>query len=155
MHLAQVNVSRLTFDHDSPAAHRFVAAVSEVNALAEASPGFVWRYRAAGGGHVSFADAIGDPRLVLNLSVWQTYEQLHDFTYRTVHRGLLRHRAIWFDQVPGPSTALWWVPVGEEPTPEHALVRLQYLRRYGPSPRAFGVLRRFDESGRPVRRRVL
>jgi hypothetical protein len=33
---------------------------------------------------------------------------------------------------------MWWVPVGHEPTPEEAMVRLADLVEHGPSERAFG-----------------
>jgi hypothetical protein len=36
------------------------------------------------------------------------------------------------------------------PTAEEALRLLTVLRRYGPSPRAFPLRRRFDPDGRPV-----
>jgi hypothetical protein len=89
------------------------------------------------------------------LSVWQTYQHLHEFTYRSAHMHYLRRRNEWFDEIQGPVTALWWTPHGHRPTPTQALARLRYLRRYGPSPQAFTVRARFDPTGRrepsPVR----
>ena len=41
--LAQLNVARLVAPIDSPELADFVARLDEINALAEASPGFVWR----------------------------------------------------------------------------------------------------------------
>lgn len=41
--LAQMNISRLLEPVDSPRLQPFVARLAEVNALAEASPGFIWR----------------------------------------------------------------------------------------------------------------
>lgn len=147
MRLAQVNVARLRWDLDSPHLAGFVSAVDGVNLLAEASPGFVWRLRAAHG-PVPLAD--GDPRLVVNVSVWQTYEHLHAFTYRSRHGGLVRRRAEWFRPTPPPYVALWWVADGVEPAMADALRRLEFLRRHGPTPQAFGVRRRFTPDGRPV-----
>lgn len=143
-------MARLRADLGSPQVAGFVAALDGINLLAEASQGFVWRLRAAHG-PVSTAD--GDPRLVVNLSVWESYEDLHEFVYRSRHGGLVRRRAAWFEPVPQPSTALWWVPAGTEPDLADGVRRLEYLRRYGPSPQAFTVRRRFDPEGRPVRPR--
>ena len=126
----------------------FVAALDGVNRLAERSPGFVWRH-ASGLGHAGVTD--DDPLLVINVSVWRSYQSLHDFTYRTRHGHYVRRRREWFDRVPQPSTVLWWVDTGETPTPDEALARLRLLRRYGPQPQAFGVRSRFHPDGRPER----
>jgi hypothetical protein len=146
--LAQVNLARLRFPLESEPVAEFVAALGRVNALADAAPGFIWRHRSDDGGHVSVADASGDPLLIINLSVWQGYQQLHDFTYRSLHMHYLRRRAEWFDKIETPATALWWVAAGDRPTPPEALARLRHLRRYGPTPQAFTVRTRFDPAGR-------
>ena len=146
MRLAQVNVARLRWDLDSPRLAAFVAAVDGVNLLAEASPGFVWRLRAA---HGPVPTADGDARLVVNVSVWETYAHLHAFVYRSRHGGLVRRRAAWFEPTPPPYVALWWVADDAEPTMAEALRRLDLLRRYGPTAQAFGVRRRFGPDGRP------
>lgn len=151
MRLAQVNVARLRWDLDSPQLAAFVAAVDGVNLLAEASPGFAWRLRASHGrGPVPLAE--DDDRLVVNVSVWASYEHLHAFVYRSRHGGLVRRRASWFEPTPPPYAALWWVADDVEPTMADALRRLDHLRRYGPSPQAFGVRRRFGPDGRPAPR---
>ncbi len=48
-HLAQVNVSRLLAPLNSPLLADFVAALDEVNAEADRSPGFVWRLQTEDG----------------------------------------------------------------------------------------------------------
>jgi len=47
--LAQVNVGRLVAPLDSPLIADFVAALDPVNAMADASPGFVWRLQTEDG----------------------------------------------------------------------------------------------------------
>jgi hypothetical protein len=89
--------------------------------------------------------------MVINLSVWASYEALHAFTYRSAHGAFVKRRAEWFAAAQTPSTALWWVTQGTRPTVDEALRRLAVLRRYGPSPRAFGVRRRYGPDGRPIR----
>jgi len=47
-HLAQVNISRLLAPIDDPLIANFKAALDPINALAESSPGFVWRLKSDG-----------------------------------------------------------------------------------------------------------
>ena len=148
MQLAQVNVARLRADADSRMVGGFVGALEGMNRIADASPGFVWRLPPAEGHAFT---AVGDGRDVVNLSVWASYEDLHAFVYRSLHGGFVRRRKEWFEVVEQPSTALWWVTPGKRPTADHALKRLAMLRREGPSPRAFGLRRRFTPDGRPDR----
>jgi hypothetical protein len=146
MQLAQVNLARLRFPLDSPGAREFVAAVDRINRLAEHSAGFVWRYR-TGEVHPSAAEETGDPLMVVNLSVWQSYAHLHAYVYRSAHGHFVRRRYEWFERIATPATALWWVPAGHRPTPAEALTRLAYLRTYGPTAKAFTVRCRFTPSG--------
>lgn len=132
--LAQANLSRLRYPPDAPEAAEFIAALDRVNWLAERSRGFVWRHR-ADCGHISLADTTGDPLLIINLSVWRSYQSLHEFIYRSAHGHYVRRRREWFDSIIQPSTVLWWLPAGSYPTPSEALARLEYLRRYGPTSR--------------------
>jgi hypothetical protein len=60
------------------------------------------------------------------------------------HGGFVRQRSRWFGPTPQPSTALCWVAADERPTVDQALARLRYPRRYGPTPEAFSLRRRFD-----------
>jgi hypothetical protein len=147
--LAQVNVGRLRGPEGSPDVADFFAGLERINALAESSPGFVWRL-AADAGHVYPVGT--DPLFVVNLTVWETYAQLHEFVYRTAHNGFLRRRKEWFERMPSPFTALWWVQAGHDPTVDEAMARLDHLRTHGPTPQAFSLLRQFDADGRPVSR---
>ncbi len=42
-HLAQANIARLLAPIDDPLLAGFVARLDDINALADAAPGFVWR----------------------------------------------------------------------------------------------------------------
>jgi Domain of unknown function (DUF3291) len=150
--LAQVNVARMRGELDSPPMRGFLAALDPVYRMAEESPGFVWRLRDEGGGHAVVARAPGGHLLVVNVSVWRTYEQLHAYVYRSRHGALVKNRDRWFLPTPQPSTALWWIGADERPTLAAATARLAHLRRHGPTPQAFGLRRRFDPAGGPVRR---
>jgi len=52
-----------------------------------------------------------------------------------------------------PRRPLWWVTEDDRPDADAAMLRLEYLRAHGPSPRAFSLRRRFDPAGEPVRPR--
>jgi hypothetical protein len=149
MLLAQINVARMRAAPDSPAMGGFMAAVDPVYRLADRSAGFVWRLPGAGG-HMPTCRDDADGWQVVNVSVWASYEALHDFVYRSGHGGLIRRRSAWFLPTRQPSTALWWLPDDRRPTLEQARARLALLRTEGPSPRAFSLRRRFDPDGRPV-----
>jgi heme-degrading monooxygenase HmoA len=140
--LAQVSTARLRAPVESPAVRGFVVAVDRINRLAERSPGFLWRHQAHDG-------TDDDQRTILNLSVWQSYEHLHAYVYRSEHGAYVRRGAEWFEPLPTPTTALWWVPDGHRPAVDEALARLGYLRRCGPSPRSFSLRHRYDPDGRP------
>jgi hypothetical protein len=147
--LAQVNVALMRAPLDDPVMAGFAHAFDAVARLAEESPGFVWRLPT---GHEVVTDA--DGQQVVNVSVWQTYRNLHGFVYRSVHGRMLLRRQQWFLPTRQPSTALWWLPDGSRPSVEQALARLRHLRTYGPTPLAFSLLRQFTPEGRPVRRAV-
>jgi hypothetical protein len=149
--LAQVNVARPRADLLAPEMAAFLDALYPVNLLAEAAPGFVWRLRSAESHGATTADDEGHLVLV-NVSVWRSYEALHAFVYRSRHGAYVRRRECWFVPTPGPTTALWWVRGEEYPTAEEALRRLRHLRAHGPTPQAFPVRHRFDALGCPTPR---
>jgi hypothetical protein len=148
--LAEANAAEMRFALDDSRMSDFAEAIARVNLLAESAPGFVWRLRGTSG-HVS-ADELLGRNVILNVSVWSDYPSLHAFTYRGMHGQYLSERNRWFLPHGAPHTVLWWVPAGAHPTAEDAVRRLHYLRREGPTARAFTVLRRFDVDGAPAGR---
>jgi hypothetical protein len=145
-HLAQLNVGRLRQPLDAPGSAGFVAGLKPINALADASPGFVWRLTDEGGEDATSLHPNGDD-MIVNLSVWESREALWDFTYRSEHLELLRHRREWFVRVTEPFMVLWWVPAGHVPSVEEALVRLTRLREKGPAPEAFTFREPYGPNG--------
>ncbi|HEY7816818.1 MAG TPA: DUF3291 domain-containing protein, partial [Vicinamibacteria bacterium] len=95
MHLAQVNIARMIDDLDSPVMSGFVARLAEINALADGSPGFVWRLQ-TDQGDATYLRPYDDDRILFNLSVWEDVETLRQYVYRSAHRELLRSRRQWF-----------------------------------------------------------
>lgn len=145
--LAQLNLARLVAPDDSPVVAPFMAALDEVNALAESSPGFVWRFQTEDGNAIAERAFPDDPRMILNFSTWESVDALADYVYRTAHVEFLRRRREWFERLDSVSTVLWWVPLGHRPTTAEALDRLEHLRRHGPTEHAFTLRQRFDAEG--------
>ncbi len=142
-HLAQVNIGRLIAPIDDPLIADFRDNLVRINALADAQPGFVWRLTGAGDDATDIRPIESDPLLAVNLSVWESVEQLAAFAYRTEHRDFVRRRHAWFRPATAAILALWWVPVGERPDPVDAVQRLFHLREHGPTPHAFDFKVRF------------
>ncbi|MFC4565674.1 DUF3291 domain-containing protein [Nocardiopsis mangrovi] len=138
-HLAQVNIGTFIHPLDDPRTAGFADMLAPVNALAEASPGFVWRLVGDGGTDATSLRPYGDgaPDTLINLSVWESMESLWEFTYRTEHIDLLRRRREWFVHMKEVHAALWWVPAGHLPTVGEAVERLALLRGGGPTAEAF------------------
>ena len=135
-HLAQVNIGRVRAPMDDPLMAGFVARLDDINALADGSPGFVWRLQTEDGNATALRP-YDDDRILVNLSVWETPEQLRDFVYRSAHTEVMRQRKAWFERFSGMYYALWWVPAGHIPSVGEAKERLEHLRAYGESPHAF------------------
>ena len=140
--LAQLNVARAVAPLDDPRLADFMALLDEVNLLAESSPGFVWRLQGASG-NATDVSAGDDPQVIVNLTVWESADDLFAFTYRSDHRAVFARRFEWFERWEGPSVALWWQPAGTIPTIEDAFRRLRLLADHGPTPEAFTFKQRF------------
>jgi Domain of unknown function (DUF3291) len=134
-HLAQVNVATVRAPLDSPELAGFVAQLEPINALADHSPGFVWRLQTEDGDATAIRP-FQDERIMVNLSVWESLEALRTFVYASRHLDVMRRRREWFHRM-DTYMALWWVPAGTIPTIAQAKDRLQLLAGHGPSPDAF------------------
>ncbi len=134
--LAQINIASMRGPIDGPVMKGFVDLLDEINALADASPGFVWRLQSEEGDATSIR-AFDDDMLLINLSVWESVEALKEFVYRTGHLAPLRRRAEWFGKMATPYQAMWWVPAGHQPSTEEAKRSLEHLTEHGPGPSAF------------------
>ncbi len=145
--LAQVNVARLLAPIDSPQLRGFVRELDAVNASAEAAPGFVWRLKTDEGNATTiraFEWDVGEAAgIIVNMSVWESVEQLRAWVNDVVHRSVLLQRRQWFERAPEARTALWWVEEGHVPTTDEAEQKLRDLRRDGPSPAVFDLRHHF------------
>jgi len=143
-HIAQVNIGRVKAPVEDPIMAGFVARLDEINALAERSPGFVWRLQTSEGNATYFRPYPEDDRILINMSVWRTIESLRHYVYQTAHAELLRQRQAWFEKFAGSYTALWWVPAGHLPGMDEATKRLAHLEKHGPTQFAFTFKATFE-----------
>jgi hypothetical protein len=146
MHLAQINIARLQVPIDDPQVADFVAQLDSVNALADESPGFVWRLKGEAENAAAIA-CFGDPMLIVNLSVWQNVDALRNFAFGQVHASVMRRRREWFESYPKSYLALWWIPEGHIPTAEEAKARLEHLDQHGDTEFAFTFRQIFSPIG--------
>ncbi len=136
-HLAQVNIGRFRAPIDSPIMAGFRAQLEPINALADQSPGFIWRLQTEDGDATAVRPYAGDDLMAINMSVWDSLEALQQFVYKSHHVHTLRGRDQWFEPIEGPILALWWIPGGHTPTVQEAVERLAHLKTHGPTPHAF------------------
>jgi hypothetical protein len=144
--LAQINVGRLAAPHDDPQVAGFFAELDRINALADASPGFVWRLQGEDGNATAILPT-PDPRFIVNMSVWTDADALFAYVYRSAHTPVMAQRRSWFEQQSGAYQALWWIKAGSVPTIEEGLSRLWMIDRFGPSSHAFTFKARFPAPG--------
>ena len=134
--LAQLNIGVIRGPMDGPVMEEFAANLDRINALAEASPGFVWRLQTAEGNATAIRP-FEDENLLVNLSVWKDVESLKAYAYRSAHAEFLRRRREWFEPMKEAYLVLWWVPKGHRPEVAEAIARLERLKAKGPGPEAF------------------
>jgi hypothetical protein len=135
-HLAQINNAKARAEMDSDIMQGFVARLDEINALADTSPGFVWRLQSEDGDATSIR-VFDDPLLLVNMSVWVDIDSLKNYVYRSNHVDLIRDRDAWFHKTATAHMVLWWIPAGHTPTLEEGKQKLELLDRLGPGPEAF------------------
>lgn len=147
-HLAQCNIARMRAPLEDPLMADFASSLDRINALAEASPGFVWRFMTEEG-DATAVRPLEDETILFNMSVWTSVDALFQYTYKSDHVSFLARRKEWFSHTDGPSVVLWWVPAGHQPGVEDALRRLTLLGEKGPTPEAFGIAKPFPPPDGP------
>ena len=142
-HLAQVNVAVAKYQYDDPEFSGFVDNLDRINALADESQGFVWRYVSTDD-DAEVKRVFGDSALILNMSLWRSLADLRRFAYESDHLDILRQRAKWFVPQDRPVLALWWQAAGEIPDAVESKHRLDRLAERGPTAEAFTFRNAFD-----------
>jgi hypothetical protein len=149
--LAQVNIGRARGETTDPVMAGFMARLADINALAEQSPGFVWRLQTEDG-DATAVRPYDDPRIMINLSVWNDLTALRSYVYRSDHASVMKRRREWFERFERVYVALWWVPAGHHPSVAEAVERLAHLEHHGPTAFAFTFAQPFRSDGAPLPR---
>jgi hypothetical protein len=141
-HIAQLNIARAVAPMDDERMAGFMGRLEEINALADRTPGFVWRLQGENGNNTALK-VDPDPLVIVNFSIWESVEALHSYTYHSDHKSLFARRFDWFERWDGPSLVMWWQPAGTAPSIEEGLRRLRLLADHGPTAEAFTFKHRF------------
>lgn len=144
--LAQLNIGVIKGPMDSPVMADFAANLDRINAVAEASPGFVWRLQTDAGDATAIRP-FDDENMLVNMSVWRDVAALNSYVYSSAHVELMRRRREWFEPMREAFLVLWWVPRGHRPSVEEAIARLETLRAKGPTAEAFTFRKAFAPPG--------
>ena len=126
----------LASDINHPIMADFVAQLNTINQLAEQSEGFVWRLKGDGNDATSLRP-FDDERIIVNMSVWASVEQLQAFVFKSMHTEVMKDRRKWFEKPDQMMVVLWWIPIGHVPTVAEAKERLELLNKHGSGPQAF------------------
>jgi len=141
-HLVQSNVARMRAPLEDPVMAGFVERLDPLNALADESEGFVWRYQTEEG-NATEVRVFDDELILFNMSVWESVEALEAYVYKSNHVRAVQKRAEWFERAERSPIVLWWIEAGQIPTVEEAKVRFDLLWENGPSPDAFTFRNRY------------
>lgn len=139
-HFAQVNIARAQYRLDDPRMADFVNSTARINALAEESHGFIWRWIEEPSNEIY--EVFGDPALIVNMSLWESRETLMAFTYQTAHVDIYKRRKEWFSKLKDSHMVCWYT---KEPTIslKEAKKRLDHLNTKGESAYAFSFRSNF------------
>lgn len=96
--LAQINIARLLKPIDHPQIADFVNQLDEINALAEKSEGFVWRFKDEESNNATVLNPFNDPMVIVNMSVWRDVESLKNYAYNSDHVKVFIRRKEWFQK---------------------------------------------------------
>lgn len=141
--LAQINVGRIKgVNINDPVMKEFVDNLDMVNELAEKSSGFIWRLKDEHNNATNI-NPYNDEQVIINLSVWESIEDLENFVYKTFHTDFLRRRKEWFQAYGKAYTAMWWIPAGQFPTIKEATEKLAWLQEHGASEIVFDFRNKF------------
>ncbi len=141
--LFQLNLARMRVPFDDSLFEDFRAQLEMLHALAEANPGFIWRYQGEKdqGGFIKPYDEA--PLVMGNMSAWKDYRSLYEYTFSSGHLEILRNKRKWFEKMHSPYTVLYYSKEEDLLKPplellEEAKKRLNYLSVHGETLVAFG-----------------
>ena len=99
MHLAGLSIGRLIAPTDDPRVVEFMNNLDCVNGLGKRILGFVRMMAGSGEPRTGNTEAKidGDPQFVSNLTVWEDWESLETFVYKTLHSKFMDRKEEWFE----------------------------------------------------------
>jgi len=150
VHLAQLNIAEALHPMDDPRMGGFTSRIETINALADRSPGFIWRMvddDDSLDGALGIRFPGGSEDMIVNMSVWADVMSLYNFVYKTAHLKLIDGKTDWFETPIQKHMVLWWVEDGHIPTLDEARQKLEALRENGPASDAFSFASPFDPRG--------
>lgn len=128
---------------DSPLMAGFADNLDRINALAESSEGFIWRLKDEANNATSIK-VFDDDFIIINMSVWSNMDTLYKYVYQSAHTDYLKRRREWFEKMPEMHMALWYVPENHIPDTAEAVDKLNYIRKNGETPFAFGFKKKYS-----------
>lgn len=140
--IATSNVARMLGEIEDEVMSGFVERLEPLNALADESAGFVWRYQ-TDAGDATEVRVFDDELILFNMSVWESIEALEAYVYRSNHVEALQKRAEWFERPARAPLVMWWIEAGHIPSVEEAKEHFDLLWRDGPNSQAFTFRERF------------
>lgn len=141
-HLAQVNIAKGLAPLSDPIMQDFINNVDRINAIADNSKGFVWRFKDEDKDEA--LSVFKEEDLLVNISVWEDLESLFNYIYHSDHIEVFKRKKEWFNKVEMKHMAFWYVPFGTKPTLKDAKIRLDYLNSHGETPYAFTFKSKFS-----------
>jgi len=141
--IAQVNIGKILGLMDGTIMRDFAVNLEPINQLAEQSKGFVWRLKDEEDNATNIK-VFEDDMIIINMSVWETIDDLFKFTYQTQHADFLKRRREWFERLKDMYMVLWYIPAGNIPAPQDAIEKLKYVNEHGDTPHAFSFRNRFS-----------
>ena len=137
MAIAQMNWGQMRYPLDDHRMKEFADHLDEIYCLAENTPGFIWRID----GEELATELIDlgyNEKMSTTVSVWQTIQDLHKYTYESAHGKYLDRTREWYEKVEGPQLVIWDVEHDERPSFREAQHRLDHLKEHGSSDYAYG-----------------
>lgn len=116
---------------DDPVMKGFVDQIDEIDTLAQGWPGFIAQPTPPDEGKIFTGNTL------VNISIWDSVENLSEFSYTSRHADVLARRAEWFFQSELPNYVLYWAPSGSVPLEEEIKRRFDHLHLHGATPFAF------------------
>ena len=137
MRLAELNVGYAAYPLDDPRMSGFMDNLDTINALAERSPGFVWRMK-SDSGNATDISVPGDTEMISNMSVWEDVASISNYVFNTVHAHFHDRKEGWFQAMTSHHFVMWMVEDNHTPDLAEAMDRLEYLQKHGSTNHAFG-----------------